>query len=115
MLVWLLRPRGAPARAHKPYFTLDANGGASVLAQVAGRRGKDPGQQGPHPREPNCPSSFTQTELDDEGHTARDPGSSKRPVTFEGAEHSGAVLEAEAPHLSSDHAKTVLTWGDGSP
>lgn len=107
-------PLAAGASPEKLYVAMDGTGIPMVGAYLAGRKGK--GEDGKaRTREVKLAVCFTQSELDDDGHPVRDPGSSSYVATLEPAEHFGRLVAVEGRRRGSDHAGCVVILGDGSP
>lgn len=98
----------------KLYVAMDGTGIPMVPACLAGRKGKAEDGKA-RTREVKLAVCFTQSELDDNGHPIRDPGSSSYVATLEPAGHFGRLVEVEARRRGSDHAGRVVILGDGSP
>jgi hypothetical protein len=109
-----LVPLPSSERPEKLYVAMDGTGVPMVPAELAGRKGKAEDGKA-RTREVKLAVCFTQTELDEEGHPLRDPGSSSYVATFQGVEHFGNLVEVEARRRGSGHAGCVVTLGDGSP
>ena len=105
-------PRGGTPK--KLYVAMDGTGVPMVPAELAGRTGKGPDGRA-RTREVKLAVCFTQTDLDDEGHPLRDPGSSSYVATLEDVEKFGPLVKAEACRRGGDHAGCVVVLGDGSP
>jgi hypothetical protein len=109
-----LVPLAAGEPPEKLYVAMDGTGVPMVPAELAGRKGKAEDGKA-RTREVKLAVCFTQTELDDEGHPVRDPGSSSYVATLQAVEHFGDLVEVEARRRGSDHAGCVVILGDGSP
>ncbi|MGH9074718.1 MAG: ISKra4 family transposase [Acidimicrobiales bacterium] len=98
----------------KLYVAMDGTGVPTVLHDTEGRAGKAPDGRA-RTREVKLACLFTQTELDEEGHPVRDPGSSSYMATFEGVEAFGSLVFAEARRRGSARAGRLTVLGDGAP
>jgi hypothetical protein len=95
------------------YLAVDGTGVPMVTAETEGRPGKgDDGRA--HTREVKLACLFTQTALDDEGHPARDPGSSTYLATFEPAAQFARLVDAEARRRGAEHIRQLVILGDGA-
>jgi len=110
--------RAAPEEADGPpletfYVEFDGTGVPMVLAEVAGRKGKQPDGSA-KTREAKLGCVFTQTLCEDEGRPVRDRASTSFVGAIESAEAFGWRLYDEAVRRGLYRARRIVTLSDGA-
>jgi hypothetical protein len=96
------------------YVCMDGTGVPMVRRELAGRTGKEPGEES-KTREAKLSCFFTQTTLDAQGHPVRDESSTTYVGAIESAEEFGRRLWTEAQRRGVETAQKIVAVCDAAP